>query len=284
MSLIKGGLPEKQELEVVHKYVDLKMNSGPLAIEYNVHPSTILETLDRYGVTRRTMKDSKGGLSDEQELEVVHEYVDLKMNSMPIARKHGVCKYTILSILDRHGVTRRTIKESKGGLSKRQEAEVVCKYTKLGVSCKHLSQEYGMGSKSTILRLLNRHGVQKRTVRDYQDCLSSEQELEIVHGYTDLKKGTTQLAKECHRSPQLIRRVLHRHGVQVTPMKEVNGGLSNKQELTVCRKYTKLRTSAIQLAKECGVSKQTIYAILRRHGVQLRAKEQYSPIPHTKAA
>lgn len=82
-------------------------------------------------------------------------------SSRKLARKHGACHQTILSILERHGKPRRTISEAKRKFDDETERRI-CEEYKRGSNIRALSEKYHT-SATPIRRALKRHEVPRRS-------------------------------------------------------------------------------------------------------------------------
>ena len=95
-------MSEEKEKEVCGRYLD-GGSLAELGRAFGVHAVTISSILKRSGVEVRSVKEAKGGLTDEQENEVCRRYLEGE-NTTELGKAFGVHHKTIFNILERSGV------------------------------------------------------------------------------------------------------------------------------------------------------------------------------------
>ncbi len=162
-----GGLSDEQEAAVCTRY-----QAGESTIElgkaYAVNNATISKILKRNDVNIRSMKEAKGGLTDEQEAAVCTRY-QAGENTVMLGISYSVAPETICRILRRNGFRPRSIKEAKGGLPDEQEAAVCTRY-QAGESTIELGRAYAVHY-STIADILKRNNVEARSNEGFGDTV-----------------------------------------------------------------------------------------------------------------
>lgn len=264
LTLSHGGLTEDQELEVVQKY-KLGFGSIQLSDEYGVRASTILNILERHRCQRRTQSESKGGLPRELEPEVILEYSNGN-NASQVGREYGVSYVVILGVLRRNKFPVKSISLSNGGLPVEQESCVVHDYME-GMSAPQVGAKYGV-SKTTILSILERHGVRRRDNVEARGGLPREQESKVVREYLE-GESAIQLGARYGVSNVTISNILERNGCRKRTLREARGGLTEDQSLQVLQEY-QLGSSTVELAAKYEVTDSCISSILKRYGCPRR--------------
>jgi transposase-like protein len=203
---------DEQEKEIARKYLREDESTVKLAAAYGVSDSTIRSALERQGVTRRSISEALGGLTDKQEREIARRYLVEKENAVKLAAAYGVGSSTICRALDRQGVPRRSNSEAKGGLTDEQEKEVARRYLLEKESSEELATAYGVSS-SAICRTLDRQGVTRRNRSEARRFFTDEQEKEIARRYLVEEENMPKLAAAYGVSDSTIYRALDRQGI-----------------------------------------------------------------------
>ena len=210
ISEAKGGLNSEQEAEVCRRYEEGE-STNELGKAFGVYPGTIGKILERNGVARRSNREAHGGLDPEQAAEVCSRYEEGE-NTIQLGKAFGVSSVTIRNILDRNGVTRRSLSEACGWVTSEQEAEVCRRYEE-GESTIQLGKAFGF-TDGTIGRILNRNGVTRRSLSEAKGGLSAEQEAEVCRRYEE-GENTYELGKAFGLSPSTIVYALKRNTVEL---------------------------------------------------------------------
>ena len=224
----KDRLSNKQELDVCRLYEEEEKTQPELGKMFGVSGGTIGRILKRRGVRIRTMKESKGGLMDEQEQEVCRLYVEEEMNTVELGRMFGVTQGCIYLILIRRGIKTRTISEAQGGITDEQELEVCRLYVEEEKSSRDLGRMFGV-TKRPILNILKRRGVKRRTSGGEAQkgrpnmknrALTDEQEQEVEYLYLEEEKSSRDLGRMFGVSQGCISLILKRRGIKMRTSKE----------------------------------------------------------------
>jgi hypothetical protein len=259
-----GGLAEEAEAEVCKRYQEGE-STVQLGIAFGVAGITISKTLKRNGVAMRTLKEACGGLTAEAETEVCKRYQEGE-STYQLGIAFGVASTSIGRILKRNGVTARTVKEVRGGLTTEAETEV-CKRYQEGESTVQLGIAFGVAD-VTIGKILKRNGVTARTPVENGMSLTDEAKSEVYERYRKGEStGLIGAALGVHQSS--ICKILKRNGIAMRTHREASGGLTDEAETEVCKRYQE-GESTVQLGIAFGVANSTIGKILKRNEIELR--------------
>ena len=173
---------DEQEQEICRRY-EVGENLAQLAEALGASTSAIAAAIRRQGGEVRTVSQAGRTFSDQQEAEICRRYRDGE-NTIHLEEAFGVNRSTIFRILSRNGVKTRSRKETQGGLSDSQEAEVCGRYLK-GDSSPVLAKEMGVSSHA-ILSILGRHGIERRDCGGYGD--SVQHALDATWHHTHLRE------------------------------------------------------------------------------------------------
>jgi hypothetical protein len=204
--------------------------------------------------------------TDAQEKTICSRYLAGE-NTVQLGKAFGTGYSTINRIITRNGIRPRSNKEAHGGLTDAQEAEVCSRYL-AGENTVPLGTAFGVGS-TTILSVLRRNGINRRSIKEINGGLTDAQESEVCLRYTQ-GENCPQLGEAFTVNASTIHNVLRRNGIKLRSNKEAQGGLADAQESDVCVHY-EAGATAPQLGKNFGVCSATIYAILDRNGIERRA-------------
>ena len=256
---------DEQEQEIVRRYV--AGESGyRLGATLGVTANTIGRILKRNGITTRSIREAKGGLTDEKESVVCALYQEGRTFYF-LAETFGVSRNTISSILRRNGITIRSVTESRCGLTFELETEIGRRYL-AGENTTQLGAAFSV-TPTCISAVLKRNGVVARSLKQASGGLDDAQEDEVCNRYL-AGENTAQLGEAFGIHPATIGKILKRKGVATRSLKEIQGGLSGEQEADVCSRYL-AGESTLQLGKAFGVTKTTIGLALKRNGIRTRS-------------
>ena len=259
---------DEQEQEIVRRY--LAGESGyRLGETLGATANTVGRILKRNGIAARSIKEAKGGLTDEKKSEVCALYQEGKTFNF-LAEMFGISRSTIRSILRRNGITIRSVTESRCGLTYELEAEVRRRYL-AGDNTTQLGAVFGV-TPTCISAVLKRNGVAARSLMQASGGLDDAQEDEVCNRYL-AGENTAQLGEAFGIHPATIGKILKRKGVATRSLKEIQGGLTGEQETDVCKRYL-AGENAAQLGKAFGVTNTTIRRALRRSGINTRSTKE----------
>jgi len=160
MSEAMGGLSSIQKEEIRRLYEN-GLNTVEISGIFGVGDSTIGKYLDEMGVTRRCSSEVYGGFSEEQEEEVLEKYFS-GMTSVEIARAYGKDYKSVLRLVEKRGLQKRTAGESRRLKTERDlDIDEICERYRRGES----SISIGVDCKltyATIIRILEDNGVEIR--------------------------------------------------------------------------------------------------------------------------
>lgn len=182
---------DKQEQEICARYVAGE-NTVQLGAAFGVHRSTVGKILKRNGVKKRSIIESRGGISTEVADEVCRRYQAGEAAST-IAAAIGFNKSSVLRCLKRAKVQRRSNSDAHGGISPEAETFVCDRYAQ-GESAKKISSEVGVAA-STVLKILARNGISRRSPKQTSLKLTEAQIQRILSLYAE-GMSVTEVAKE----------------------------------------------------------------------------------------
>ncbi len=174
---------DEQEAEICRRYKEGE-NSTQLAAAFDCTCTSILALLKRHKVKSRSIREAKGGLDDETEIEICRRY-ELGESTVELAKAFGKGddSKAIYNVLIRRGIQTRSIRIAKGGITPEQEKEA-CQMYKEGKSTSEIGAIYGV-SKNTIGYILETHGIERRSSKIAMGGLEDDKEIEACEAYQD---------------------------------------------------------------------------------------------------
>ena len=257
---------DEQEQEICRRYAEDRKSTVRLANDYGVSSTCIGDVLKRFGVKARSLKEAKGGLTHQQEVEICERYQSGESAPL-LGEAFGVYATTICKTLKQHGVRVRSNSEAHGGLASNQAIEV-CRRYQVGESTMQLAREFGLRD-ATVGRLLRREGIKMRNAKEAQGGLSDDQEREVCRRYA-AGDNTAQLSAAFGVTSCTVSNILKRGNINARSSREAQGGLTDEREAEVCARYQS-GESIPQLSKAFGPSVSTIGNILKRNNVTSRS-------------
>jgi len=222
----KRKFTDEQEQEIYRRYQEGE-STHQLGTAFGVGHVTIGNILKRSGVKIRSVKEAKGGLTDEVEAEVCRRYQEGE-STHQLGAAFGVGQSTIRNTLKRNGAKPRTTKEASGGLTDEAEAEVCRRYQE-GENTMQLGTAFEV-DRVTIGRILKRNGAKVRSVKEASGGLVDEAEAEVCRRY---QKGedTYRLGTAFGVSNVTIGKILKRNGIE---LRTSGGGGDSIQHVLDC--------------------------------------------------
>lgn len=252
---------DQQEADVCSRYQNGESASG-LGKEFGVKHGVITDCLRRHGIPVRSQKEVQGKLSSKQEAEICSRY-QAGESSIRLSKDYSVGREAIGKVLRRHGVSMRALNR----FGSEQEQEIARRYL-AGEGTMELANEFQL-SRKTIGRILERHGFSLRPKTELIDKLISEHAAQICSYYKE-GKSTTELGDEYGVSANSIMKVLAAFDVPIRPAGESLRSFTEDQEKKIGAQYA-AGANATQIGKDYGVTPGTIYRVLKRQGVPIRA-------------
>lgn len=228
-------------------------------------------------------------IHDRDKAEICRRYVEGE-TTYDLAGAFGVSDATIGKVLAERGVERRTNSEAHRSYRVLTDAQEfsACRRYRAGETAKSIGDDLGV-SDSTILKLLDRHGIPRNHRTIYESVarhyaamrsLSNPQEAEACRRY-DGGESVPEIAAAMSVGVGAIERALKRGGVQLRP--GVAGERTAPQiEADVCHRYLDGETPKT-ISKWTGVALGTIGFILKRNGIEPRYKIKYTPQQEAEA-
>jgi Mor family transcriptional regulator len=162
-----GALTDEQEAELCRRYVEGE-HTRKLAKAYGVYPGTVWLIIRRNGVKTRSIKEVRGGLTNEQEIEVCHKY-SAGMSTVQLGKAYKVTSTTISNILSRNGVKHRSISEAKRQFTDAEELEF-CRLYDAGETTVEIAKLFGVTG-NTIADAVQRQGGEIRCIENWTDSV-----------------------------------------------------------------------------------------------------------------
>ena len=253
-----------EEEEIVQRY---KRGESTLQIadSLDTHSSTISGILKRHKVTLRNAVEASGGLAKEIKEIICGRYINGE-NSTALAKEYSIGETTLLTILDKAGIKRRTVKESLGGLSNKNEFLLMQEYIK-GVNSRELAEIFNV-SQSTVLAILNRNNVKKRSISEVKGGLNKKDTKEVCNLY-EQGESTVQIGKKFKKPPSLINRILRRNNISRRSISEASGGQPEFIQNQICQRYIN-GENAVEIGDSLGIHSSTIYGYLSKKNIERR--------------
>jgi len=204
-------LTDEQETEICLRYDTGTESTYELAKAFGVTAVTIGNILDCKGIERRSQSEAQRKFTDKQEAEICQRYVAGE-SSVELGVAFGCSSWGIRKILDRKGIKRRTRSELRRKFTDKQEAEIRLRYKSGGESTVDLGRAYET-TFSTIVDILNRHGIKCRSQSERQRKLTDKQESDVCQRYL-AGENTVDLGRAYGVTDGTIGRTLDRHGIE----------------------------------------------------------------------
>ena len=148
----------------------------------------------------------------------------------------------------------------------------ICRRYKEGESANQIALAFGTAHPS-IITILKRNGVSRRTRSESIKRITATQELAICRQYAKGALGTT-LAIDFGISDTTVYKILQLNGVEIRGMGVSQRGIPLSKEPEICRLYAE-GVGGIRLGEIFGVDHHAIYKALQRNGVKRRAAGGY---------
>ena len=228
----------EQEQEIIRQYTIEMLSSLQIGKNFNVSKTCITDILKRHNILLRDGKPKKGSknlkrcvLSLDQEKYVVEQYAINRISPVKLAKIMIVNRKTILNILEKHNIPRRSASESR--------------------------------KIQPIDKKLQEHDV---IILEHRFSFTDEKQKEIIDQYTVRQFSSTQIAKNFNVSEGTITKILKQNGIQIRGHRR----LSDQQEQEIIRQYTVEMLSSMRICKNFNITKRTVLNILERHNIPRR--------------
>ncbi len=131
-----------------------------LSLSYGISDKSIYYLFKKHGVTLRCRSGIGKKLSLAQEEDIVALYQQ-GIDAVTLASRYEIHSTTVYSLLERHGVKRRTNSDIFRKLSQEQEEEIMAFYQK-GLPASTIANRYKLDDQ-TVYNILERHGLKRRS-------------------------------------------------------------------------------------------------------------------------
>lgn len=210
-SRLKGGrrFTDEQEAEIAAQYPEKTIDE--IAKINNANPQTIRALLKRQGIKIRSNGEAKRRFTDEQERAIAAQYPEKSVDEL--AKIHSAGANTIRRLIVRQGRKLRSISEAHEALRRftdEQEAEIAAQYP--AKSTVQLAKIHKASIKS-IRGLMNRQGVEIRSLSESKRKFTDEQEQEICQRYL-LGEDSPAIGDSLDVSSTCICYILDHNGIE----------------------------------------------------------------------
>ena len=138
----KKCLTEPQKQQIILRY-EAGESSVSIAKSLGCSKTFVLRLLRQAGIKRRSNSEAQGGVGSAQELLVCSRYLE-GITSKEVGKEFGLSGTTVLAILERYDIPRRSPKQTSLKLSEQQIEQIVSLYED-GVSLTDITKEVGCG-------------------------------------------------------------------------------------------------------------------------------------------
>lgn len=201
----------EQKAEICRLYQEGESNIR-LAKQFGCSASTITTILKQGKAQLRPHGSSQKRFTKQQEEEIKQLYLNGE-STIQLAKALGTSPGTISRILEVAGVERKY--QGRNDLTRKfsdQEEQEICDRYEAGESRTDLAARFG-SSPSTITNVLDRRGVERRSISEAHGGLPPEQEAQVCSRYEE-GESTIELSEVFGVSIATVRAILQRGGVE----------------------------------------------------------------------
>jgi len=215
------------------------------------------------------------------EAQIIEDYQS-GMSTYGVAKKHGCSDNTVVNILKRNGIQRRTQQEAGqlrwGHIENLNEAQVVSEYLS-GMSTYEVSKKHGC-SDNTVVSILKRNGIKIRTRQEasqlYFGHIEPLNKAQIIEDYQS-GMSTIQVGKKHGCANKTVNRLLKQNGIKIRTRQEAcqlrYGHIEVLNEAQIIEDYQSGMT-ATAVGEKHGCRDNTVFVILKRNGISSRTKKE----------
>lgn len=261
-----GIICEEDEQEIVRLYVEEQKTAAELAAQFGVSTRAVCDKLNKHQVERHHAGKGRRILRKDTEQEVIHLYVEEKWSCSRLGIKYGVSKATILEVLKRNNIPRR----SPGGTSKVDEnmQKQILDLHAQNMATGDIAHALNI-SNTTVLKYLKAAGINMSLGKPK---LQLDEE-EIICLYQKKGHSIEQISKQLKVSTPTISNVLKKNNVPITRHSLYQQYPKAEVEQQVISLYQQ-GLSGRDVGDKVGFSADTVFRILRRHEVPIRTYSQ----------
>ena len=260
----------KVTLEIEEKILKLYkdgISAEEIGRKLELGATTIRRYLDANKIKKRGVKEAKGGLSDEKELEVKKLY-ETGLTTETLGKKFGVSGKCIGDIVRRQGGKILTNTE-RNGIPKSFHKDI-CEDYKNGKSKRELARDFEKDI-SVITKILKDNNIEERTLSEAAGGLPTHLHKSVCDDYIN-GLSCEKIALKHSVSDRYINNLLIEGDIERRNIKEAHaiaGRGINLTDKEVCDLY-KDGYSSSHIVQEYGGSPSTVLRILSKNNIEIR--------------
>ena len=264
-------LTKEQEAEVIASY-NKGISMSKLAELFSIDDSTVLSTLKKYNIERRTKEEYYKKLPDELEQEIITLYQQ-GIYIYKLSEKFNLNKTTISRLLKKNNIYVKNSKDFKK-LNEKQEQEIVNHYQSWA-SLAQLAEMYNV-STFTIKRTLKNYGAYVKSPAGSNLItwkITKKDEREIIKLY---QQGLSlrKIAEKFDVIDETIASALKRNNVRIRSKTAHIVKINKKQHKEIINLYNQ-GLSSLKIAKMFNVSPAIILSVLKKNNIERRNPGHY---------
>jgi predicted transcriptional regulator len=235
-------------------------SAADIARQVGASEQSVLRYLHRHQIPVRPTTSTLDTVFTREYLEEM--YVRLGRSLGAIGRTHGVSGETVRKWLARHGIDRRPADRAQPIDRDLLERRYVLE----GRSITAIARELGV-SATTVTKRLDAFGISRRPAPRSAEMIDRAH---LVREYVERGRTMAEIAGDLGVSASTVRKHLDRHGIEVRP-KNAQPLLERVLSRSFLeREYVEAGRTAQDIAREVGVSEQTVLRYLHRHDLPVR--------------
>jgi transposase len=264
-------LTKKYEAALISLYTK-GVSMKKLAGLFDINDSTVLTTLKKYNIKRKTKEEYYKKISDELEQEIITLYQQ-GIYIYKLSEKFNLNKTTISRLLKKNNIYVKNSKDFKK-LNEKQEQEIVNHYQSWA-SLTQLAEMYNV-STFTIKRTLKNYGAYIKSPAGSNLItwkITKKDEREIIKLY---QQGLSlrKIAEKFDVIDETIASALKRNNVRIRSRTAHIAKINKKQHKEIISLYNQ-GLSSLKIAKMFNVTSTIILSVLKKNNIERRNPGYY---------